>query len=123
MCYGLYVYTTISKAYLVEQVMKLLVWLASLSVSRSDADENPESAIDVDRIDWSVVSDNVVVSVNVVDILETNQIKLSLVKAIEQHAASYFQVCIELAHPLFHVTAQNDPQSLLMPDPQKVPML
>ena len=28
--------------------MKLLVWLASLSVSRSDDDENPESTIDAD---------------------------------------------------------------------------
>ena len=29
--------------YLVEQVMKLLVWLASCKVSRSEAEEKPES--------------------------------------------------------------------------------
>ena len=42
-------------SYLVEQVMKLLVWLASLSVSRNDDDENPESTIDTDvNVDvWS----------------------------------------------------------------------
>ena len=53
--------------------MKLLVWLASLSVSRSDDDENPESTIDADidvDVDCNrVVSDNVVVSV-IVDIAE-----------------------------------------------------
>ena len=51
--------------------MKLLVWLASLSVSRSDDDENPESTIDADiDVDCNrVVSDNVVVSV-IVDMTE-----------------------------------------------------
>ena len=32
-----------SGRYLVEQVMRLLVWLASCRVSRSEADEKPES--------------------------------------------------------------------------------
>ena len=54
--------------------MKLLVWLASLSVSRSDDDENPESTIDADidvDVDCNrVVSDNVVMSVIVVDMAE-----------------------------------------------------